>query len=49
MQSENSIMKGKQTAVYFGTESISTLAPKLWELILSKMKSAKLLNILKKK
>ena len=34
--------------VYFGTESISSLAPKLWELIPSEMKNAKL-NIFKEK
>ena len=31
--------------VYFGTEIISYLAPQLWELIPSEIKSAKSLNI----
>ena len=35
--------------VSFGTEVISSLAPKLWELIPSEMKSAKSLNIFKEK
>ena len=35
--------------VYFGTKGISSLAPKLWELILSEIKSAKSLNIFKEK
>ena len=35
--------------VYFGTESITSLAPKLWELIPSEIKSAKSLNIFKVK
>ena len=46
----NSIIQ-RQTnhTVYFGTESISSLAPKLWELIPSEIKSAKSLNIFKEK
>ena len=35
--------------VYFGTESITSLAPKLWELIPSEIKIAKSLNIFKAK
>ena len=35
--------------VYFGTESVTSLAPKLWELISSEIKSAKSINILKQK
>ena len=35
--------------VYFGTEIISYLAPQLWELIPSEIKSAKSLNIFKAK
>ena len=46
----NSIMhrKAKRT-VYCGTESMTSLAPKLWELIPSEIKSAKSLNIFKAK
>ena len=46
----NSIMQRQPNrTVYFGTERITSLAPKLWELIPSKIKSAKLLNIFKAK
>ena len=34
---------------YFGIESISSLAPKLWELVPSEIKKAKSLNIFKEK
>ena len=42
----NSIIQ-RQTnwTVYFGTENIYPLAPKLWELVPSKIKSAKLSNM----
>ena len=46
----NSIMQRQENRiVYFGTESVSPLAPKLWELIPSEIKSAKSLNIFKAK
>ena len=46
----NSIIKRQANrTVYFGTESISSLAPKLWELIPSEIKSTKSLNIFKEK
>ena len=42
----NSIMQMQANrTVYFGTEIISYLAPQLWELIPSEIKSAKSLNI----
>ena len=41
--------KQANRTVYFGTEIISSLASKLWELIPSKIKSAKSLNIFKEK
>ena len=45
----NSIMQRQaDRSVYFGIESISSLAPKLWELIPSEIKRAKSLNIFKK-
>ena len=44
----NSIMQRQANrTVYFGTESISSLALKIWELIPNEIKSAKLLNIFK--
>ena len=42
----NSIMQRQANrTIYFGTEIISFLAPNLWELIPSKIKSARSLNI----
>ena len=43
------IQRQVNRAVCFGTESISSLAPKFWELIPSEIKNAKLLNIFKEK
>ena len=43
------IQRQANRTVYFGTESISSLYPKLWELIPSEIKSAKALNIFKEK
>ena len=46
----NSIIQGQANrTVCFGTESISSLPPKLWKLIPSEIKSAKSLNIFKEK
>ena len=46
----NSIMQRQANhTVYFGTESVTSLAPKLWELISSEIKSAKSINIFKAK
>ena len=46
----NSILQRQANrTVYFGTESISSLAPNLWELIASEIKSTKPLNIFKEK
>ena len=43
------IQRQANHTVYFGTESISSLFPKLWELIPSEIKSAKSVNIFKEK
>ena len=43
------IQRQANRTVYFGTESISSLAPKLWEVIPSEIKSTKSLNIFKEK
>ena len=46
----NSIIQSQANRkFYFGTESLSSLAPKLWELIPSEIKSAKSRNIFKEK
>ena len=49
LRNNSIIQRQANRIVYFGTESISFLAPKLWELIPSKTKSAKSLNIFKEK
>ena len=49
LRNNSIIQRQANRTVYFGTESISSLAPKLWELVPSEIKSAKLLNIFKEK
>ena len=49
LRNNSIIQRQANRTVYFGTESISSLAPKIWELIPNKIKSAKLLNIFKEK
>ena len=47
LRNNSIIQRQANRTVYFGTESISFLAPKSWELIPSEIKSAKSLNIFK--
>ena len=49
LRNNSIIQRQANRTVYFGTESISSLAPKILELIPNEIKSAKLLNILKEK
>ena len=49
LRNNSIIQRQANRTVYFGTESISSLIPKLWELIQSEIKSAKSLNIFKEK
>ena len=49
LRSNSVIERQANRSVYFGTESISSLAPKLWELIPSEIKRGKSLNIFKEK
>ena len=49
LRNNSIIQRQANRTVYFGTEGISFLATKLWELIRSEIKSAKLLNIFKEK
>ena len=49
LRNNSVIQRQANRTVYFGTKSISSLTPKLWELIPSKIKNAKLLNIFKEK
>ena len=41
LRNNSIIQRQANRTVYFGTESISSLAPKLWELIPSEIKSAR--------
>ena len=43
------LQRRRNRTVYFGTESISSLAPKIWELIPSDIRSANSLGIFKEK
>ena len=43
------LQRRRNLTVYFGTESISSLAPKIWELIPSDIRSANSLGIFKEK
>ena len=43
------LQKRRNRTVYFGTESISSLAPKIWELIPSDIRSPNSLEIFKEK
>ena len=46
----NSIIQRQQNrTVYFGTESLTSLAPKIWELVPNEIKNAKSLEIFKEK
>ena len=49
LRNNSIIQRQANRTVYFGTESISSLAPKLWELIPSEIKRTKSLNIFKEK
>ena len=50
LQIVQTVQTGRRNrTVYFGTESISSLAPKLWELILSNVRNANSLGIFKEK
>ena len=49
LRNKSIMQRQPNRTVYFGTESITSLAPKLWELIPSEIKSAKSLNIFKAK
>ena len=49
LRNNSIIQRQANRTVQFGTESIHSLAPKLYELIPSEIKSAKSLNILKEK
>ena len=49
LRNDPELQRRRNRAVYFGTESISSLAPKIWELIPSDIRSATSLEIFKEK
>ena len=49
LRNDSIIQKQANRTVCFETENISSLAPKLWELIPSEIKNGKSLNIFKEK
>ena len=49
LRNDSTLQRRTNRTVYFGIESISSLVPKIWEIIPCEIKSAKLLDILKKK
>ena len=49
LRNDPELQRRRNCIVYFGTESISSLAPKIWELIPSDIRSANSLGIFKEK
>ena len=49
LRNDPELQRRRNCTVYFGTESISSLAPKIWELIPSDIRSANSLGIFKEK
>ena len=49
MRNDPELQRRRNRTVYYGTESISSLAPKIWELILSTIRNAKSLGKFKEK
>ena len=46
-EKESELQRRRKRTVYFGTQSISSLTPRIWELILSDMRNANSLGIFK--
>ena len=49
LRNDSTLQKRTNRRVYFGTESISSLAPKIWEIVPCEIKNAKSLDIFKKR
>ena len=49
LRNDPELQRRRNRTVYFGTETISSLAPKIWELIPSDIRSANSLEIFKEK
>ena len=49
LRNDSTLQRRRNRTVYFGTESISSLAPKIWEIVHCEIKNAKSLDIFSKK
>ena len=49
LKNDSTLQRRRNCTVYFGTESISSLAPKIWEIVLCEIKNAKSLDSFFKK
>ena len=49
LRNDSTLQMRRNRTVYFGTESISSLAPKIWEIVPCEIKNAKSLDIFKKR
>ena len=47
LRNDSTLQKQRNCTMYFGTESMSSLVPKIWEIVLSEIKNAKSLDIFK--
>ena len=49
LRNDSALQRRSNLTVYFGTESISSLAPKIWEIVPCEIENAKSLDIFLKK
>ena len=49
LRNDSTLQSRRNRTLYFGTESISSLAPKIWEILPCEIKNAKSLDIFLKK
>ena len=49
LRNDPELQRQRNRTVYFGTESISSFAPRIWELILKDIRNANSLGIFKKR
>ena len=45
LRNDSTLQRRRNRTVYFGTESISSLAPKIWEIVLCEIKNPNSLDI----
>ena len=49
LKNDSTLQRRRNRTVYFGTESISSVAPKIWEIVPSEIENAKPLDVFFKK